>query len=133
MRHKKLLIGGLIICLALGVLLWIALGNSIEQKSVSEINAEGTALYGEKLGVRGQIVSGSVEHLRDTGGFRLIIHDEKDETETLSIIYDDSLPQQVVNESAATVTAEGKLQEDGLFHATKITAACASHYEKGES
>ena len=136
MKHKKFILGGVVLCAAVVALVVLIMSSSVPSMSISELNAEADSYYGEKLSLQGKVLAGSVHHDQQTGQYSLVIFDDDaDIQESLYIIYNGTLPHTVNNSDEVGVTVEGKLEQSELaesgyiFHATKLVAKCASKYE----
>lgn len=77
---------------------------------------------GVKVGAR--VVAGSV--VRDSGG-RQVTFQMTDGTATYTVDYRGIIPDTFSD--SVDVVVEGRLGDDGVFHATTLLAKCASRYE----
>lgn len=124
----KFLIGGAIVLGTAGFLM----AGSIKDTAVyfltpAELQAKVVAdpsirETGVKVGAR--VVHGSVE--RDSSGKR-VRFDMTDGTATYKVDYRGIIPDTFSD--SVDVVVEGRLGEDGIFHATTLLAKCASRYE----
>lgn len=124
----KFLIGGAIVLGTAGFLM----AGSIKETAVyfltpAELQAKvvadpGIRETGVKVGAR--VVHGSVE--RDPSGKR-VLFDMTDGTATYKVDYRGIIPDTFSD--SVDVVVEGRLGEDGVFHATTLLAKCASRYE----
>ena len=111
-----------------GVLIWLAMGGIKESKTyyrtISELNSLGTKAKGERLRVGGDVVAGSIVRTGSEVHFTL-----KQDARRLNVVYTgvDPLPDTFKDGSQAL--ADGRLGDDGAFHATRIQAKCASKYQ----
>jgi cytochrome c-type biogenesis protein CcmE len=119
---------GLLAAIILGTLGWLAAGG-VEQtatyyKEISEIQQMGPDGVDKRLRVGGDIKANSIVREGSKVHFTLIQNDKQ-----LNVIYTgiDPLPDTFKDGSQAV--ADGKLASDGVFHATKVQAKCASKYE----
>jgi cytochrome c-type biogenesis protein CcmE len=119
---------GLLIVAILGTLAWLAAGGINETKTyyktVSELKAMGDDAHTKRLRVAGDVAQGTIE--RSGRQVRFVL---KQETETLNVIYDGIEPLPDTFRDGAQAVADGKMGADGVFHASKIQAKCASKYE----
>jgi cytochrome c-type biogenesis protein CcmE len=118
----------------LGTLAWLAASGINESKTYYKTVAELKALEGEdahkRVRVTGDVVAGTIK--RDGGLVHFQIID-KETNSFLNVTYmgKDPLPDTFRDEAQAM--ADGKLSEDGTFHASAIAAKCPSKYEAGTS
>src|SRR4051794_16042877 len=117
-----------IIVAIIGTLVWLAAGGINETKTyykeIKEVQAMGEKERDGRLRVGGDVVPGSI--IRDGKEVRFTIHQADLK---LNVVYNgiDPLPDTFKDGSQALV--DGKLRPDGVFHASKIQAKCASKYE----
>lgn len=119
---------GLLAAIILGTLGWLAAGG-VEQtatyyKELAEIEQMGSDALDKRLRVGGDIKANSIVREGSKVHFTLIQNDKQ-----LNVVYTgiDPLPDTFKDGSQAV--ADGKLSSDGVFHATKVQAKCASKYE----
>jgi cytochrome c-type biogenesis protein CcmE len=114
----------------LGTLAWLAASGINESKTYYKTVAELKALQGDdahkRVRVTGDVVPGSIR--RDGALVHFQICD-KETNSFLNVTYTgkDPLPDTFRDEAQAM--ADGKLSEDGTFHASAIAAKCPSKYE----
>lgn len=119
---------GLLITVILGTLAWLAVGGISETKTyyktVAEIRALGNQAAERRLRVGGDIAANSI--VREGADVHFTLAQD---SMRLQVVYNgiDPLPDTFRDGSQAL--ADGKLGADGVFHATKIQAKCASKYE----
>jgi cytochrome c-type biogenesis protein CcmE len=112
----------------IGTLVWLAAGGINETKTyykeIKEVQAMGDKAQDGRLRVGGDVVPGSI--VREGKEVRFTIHQD---ALKLNVVYNgiDPLPDTFKDGSQALV--DGKLRSDGVFHASKIQAKCASKYE----
>ncbi len=124
--HKKQVIGGVVICVAVVVILLNALSScSVKSLTVSELLEKSQSIYGQKVRVDGEVGDGSV--VRDTESTRLTftLLDEND-IDSVLVVYAGFEPDNF--REGRGVTIEGKLSSDGVFTAESIFTKCASKY-----
>ena len=111
-----------------GVLVWLAVGGISESKTyyktISELNAMGDRAKGQRIRVGGDVVAGSI--VRSGAEVRFTL---KQDARRLNVVYNgvDPLPDTFKDGSQAL--ADGRLGDDGSFHANRIQAKCASKYQ----
>ena len=129
MKHKKLIIGLLILCIAVASLVYLTTQSSLDYyDTVSELKAQGASIYGEKVRVHGEVIEGTTQH-DGQGRLLFVICDEQNEEETLNVVYEGREIHTLSAEDRVAVTAEGMLDSDQVFYASKLLIACASKYE----
>jgi cytochrome c-type biogenesis protein CcmE len=98
-------------------------------ESVEAVSSSGEALLGQAVRIQGKLVDDSLVKKRENGRpyYELQVQEG---SSRLTVRYDDSLPDTLVN--GADVTAEGSLARPGYFHATKLFAKCPSKYESAK-
>jgi cytochrome c-type biogenesis protein CcmE len=128
MRHKKLIIGGLILCLAVAGLIYGAMNFfKVDQYGVAEIQALGSEIYDQDVQLQGHVLANSSAYDAETEQSTFILYDTEAEDQTLTVVYSGSLPDALRDNGG--VTAHGKLTADNVFHATKLVVSCPSKYE----
>ncbi len=111
-----------------GTLVWLAAGGVNETKTyyktIAELNKMGDRAHEQRMRVGGDVEQGSIT--REGHEVRFILAQENIR---LKVVYSgiDPLPDTFRDGSQAL--ADGKLGADGVFHASKIQAKCASKYE----
>ena len=118
----------LIIALVIGTLGWLAASGINETKTyyttVAELRDMGDRAHQERLRVAGDVQEGSISRNGREVHFTLV-----QEHLTLPVVYDGIEPLPDTFQDGAQALADGRLSEDGVFHASKIQAKCASKYE----
>ena len=113
-----------IIVLALG---YLAFTGVQESKSyyvtISELRKMGDDAYSKRLRVAGNVVPGSIQRQGTKVQFQLV---EQGETVAVSYVGSEAPPDTFVDNAQAL--AEGEFGRDGVFHAKKLQAKCASKY-----
>ncbi|MBS1875825.1 MAG: cytochrome c maturation protein CcmE [Acidobacteria bacterium] len=119
---------GILIAAIVGILVWLAAGGINETKTyyktISELQQMGERAKGQKIRVGGDVSPGSIERAGREVSFTLA----QDKT-TLKVVYSGIDPLPDTFRDGAQALADGKLGPDGVFHANKIQAKCASKYE----
>ena len=126
---------GAIVAVIIGVLAWLAVGGVTESKTyykeIKEVKSMGPGAQGEKLRVNGYVEQGSI--VRDGSQVRFILHQTPGKLQNdpvqLAVVYSGIDPLPDTFKDNAQALADGKLGQDGVFHASKVQAKCASKYE----
>jgi len=84
----------------------------------------GDRAYGTRLRVGGDVATGSIQHVGGKVLFTL-----KQDSRTLQVAYAGIDPLPDTFRDGAQALADGRMDRDGTFHASKISAKCASKYE----
>ena len=116
-----------LIAVVIGTLVWLAFAGTDSKtyyKTITELGQMGDKAYGTRLRVAGDVESGSIQ--RAGSGTQFVLVQEK---ATLKVAYTGTDPLPDTFKDGAQALADGKLGRDGVFHATKIQAKCASKYE----
>ena len=135
MRHKKLIIVAVVLCAAIGGLIVVAMGSSLDHyETIGQLWAKGDEAYGQSVKVRGHLFDNpTYDSATDTYTFDLFDINSEGEVlpvAALPVVYQGQLPQQLRGEiERMGVTAEGELQPDNTFHANKLMVSCPSKYE----
>jgi cytochrome c-type biogenesis protein CcmE len=118
---------GVLIAAILGTLAWLAVGGvnetSTYYKTVTELKSM-QDVHAKRLRVAGDVKEGSIQ--RNGREVRFVL---KQEAETINVFYNGIDPLPDTFKDGAQAVADGKLNPDGTFHASKIQAKCASKYE----
>ena len=119
---------GLLVAAIIGVLAWLAAGGVNDSKTyyktISELNQMGDRATDQRIRVGGDVESGSIQRLGRDVHFTLTQENIK-----LKVVYSGSDPLPDTFRDGSQALADGKLGPDGVFHASKIQAKCASNYE----
>ena len=111
-----------------GTLAWLAVGGISETKTyyktVAELKQLGDQAQEKRLRVGGDIAAKSIVREGANVFFTLAQQDMQ-----LKVVYNGVDPLPDTFRDGAQALADGKLGADGIFHATKIQAKCASKYE----
>ena len=117
-----------LIVVVLGALIWLASAGINETKTyyktISEVDQMGDRAYDERLRVAGDVENGSIQHTSGRVEFMLV-----QDKLRLKVAYSGSEPLPDTFRDGAQALADGKMGRDGVFHASKIQAKCASKYE----
>jgi cytochrome c-type biogenesis protein CcmE len=118
----------LLVVAIIGTLAWLAASGINETgtyyKTISEVQAMGEKAQDQKIRVGGDIEPGSI--VRNGKEVRFVIHQD---AVKMNVVYNSSEPLPDTFKDGAQALADGKLRSDGVFHANKIQAKCASKYE----
>jgi len=93
-------------------------------KEIAEIRKMGTGGVDKRLRVGGDIKANSIVRDGSKVHFTLIQNDLQ-----LDVVYTGADPLPDTFKDGSQAVADGKLTADGVFHATKVQAKCASKYE----
>lgn len=111
-----------------GTLAWLAAGGINETKTyyktVAELEQMGPGAMGKRVRVAGDVAQGSIQRKGKEVEFTLT-----QESRKLKVIYDGIDPLPDTFRDGAQALADGKLGDNGVFHASRIQAKCASKYE----
>ena len=117
-----------LIVVVIGTLVWLATAGITDTKTyyktISELSQMGDRAYGQRIRVGGDIADGSIQRVGSTVQFTLM-QDKKQ----LKVAYLGTDPLPDTFRSGAQALADGKLDRDGVFRASRIQAKCASKYE----
>jgi cytochrome c-type biogenesis protein CcmE len=123
-RYLRFGIAIAIIVLALG---YLAFTGVQESKSyyvtISELHKMGDDAYSKRLRVAGNVVPGSIQRQGSKVQFQLT---EQGQLVSVSYSGTEAPPDTFVDNAQAL--AEGEMGRDGVFHAKKLQAKCASKY-----
>jgi len=126
LRKKRFLIGGIIIFLAIGYLIYGGLKDLPPYFSeVSELLEQGNSIYAENVRVRGQVAPGSIEQETKEMILRFTIIDVEKEA-SLPVVYHGVVPDTFKAGREAVI--EGQLNSDGIFQAHTLMPKCPSRY-----
>jgi cytochrome c-type biogenesis protein CcmE len=119
---------GLLIVAILGTLAWLAVGGISETKTYYKTIAEVSQMpkdnVDKRLRVGGDVAANSI--VRDGATVRFMLAQDN---LRLPVVYTGIEPLPDTFKDGAQALADGKLGPDGVFHASKIQAKCASKYE----
>ena len=112
----------------IGTLAWLAAGGVNETKTyyktITEVTQMGSSAHDKRLRVGGDVEEGSIQRNGREVSFVLAQENTK-----LKVVYSGIEPLPDTFRGGAQALADGKLASDGVFHASKIQAKCASKYE----
>jgi cytochrome c-type biogenesis protein CcmE len=99
--------------------------NLVYYVTVSEFLDRGADLPPQGLRVNGRVVPGSIVRSDEGLGVTFAITDG---TRSMEVVYARELPDTF--KGGAEVVVEGRVRQDGVFHASFLLAKCPSKYEK---
>ena len=125
---------GAVIVVIIGTIGWLAIGGVSDggayYKTVPELRAMGDSATQKRVRVGGDVEAGSIHREGQEVKFTLKHEDpEKKSISHLNVVYNGIDPLPDTFKEGAQALADGKLGVDGVFHAQKIQAKCASKYE----
>ena len=125
-RKKRFIIGGIIICLAVVFLGYIAFMSGITYYyEVGELLEQGSSITGQTVRVSG-IVAPDIEQ-EDVGlTLRFTITDNTGADAGLPVVYQGVVPDNFGVDKQVVV--EGQYTDDGIFEAQAILTKCSSKY-----
>jgi cytochrome c-type biogenesis protein CcmE len=117
-----------LIAIVIGALVWLA-GTGVSEtktyyKTISELRQMGDKAFDQRLRVAGDVAGGSIQHAKGTVLFTL-----SQDKQLLKVVYTGTDPLPDTFRDGAQALADGHMGGDGVFHASKIQAKCASKYE----
>ena len=117
-----------LIVVVVGTLVWLATAGMNETKTyyktIAEMGQMGDQAYGKRLRLAGDVENGSIQRKGRVVEFVLI-----QEKQRMKVAYAGTEPLPDTLRDGAQALADGKLGRDGVFHANKVQAKCASKYE----
>ena len=125
---KRYLIGGIILILIIGYLIYLSFGSSVSYYvTVSEFRDKGTELYDTNIRMAGKIEGGSIDWNAEDLELRFNITEGGD---TMTVIYRGAKPSGF--KAGANILVEGQCHSDGIFRASQLILKCPSKYEPQE-
>jgi cytochrome c-type biogenesis protein CcmE len=125
---KNYLKFGVLIVIILGALGWLAVGGISDTKTyyktISELNQMVDQAKEKRLRVGGDVAADSI--VRNGSAVEFTMAQDK---LRLKVVYEGVDPLPDTFKPGAQALADGRLGADGVFHAKKIQAKCASKYE----
>lgn len=113
--------------LILGTLIWLGTAsmkdNQTYYRTIAELGQLGAGATRQRVRVGGDVEKGSIVRKADLVEFTLAQDNRR-----LKVSYDGRDPLPDTFRDGAQALADGKLGADGVFHANKIQAKCASKY-----
>lgn len=130
--NKNVLKFGVLSVAIVGVLGWLAVAgireNNTYYKTIQEVAAMGDQAQTKRLRVGGDVEN---DITRQGQNVFFTIHQEEAGKPKLllKVVYDGVEPLPDTFKPGSQALADGKMGSDGVFHANKIQAKCASKYE----
>jgi cytochrome c-type biogenesis protein CcmE len=125
-RRTRLLVGVAVVLVAVGALLWLAIGRgTVYYYSVSELRALGSTQH---VRVSGELEGGSLAN-EGSAHHTFTIFDRDDPAAKLTIVLDGALPDAFKDQAGAEVVAEGDYDGSGTFLAGTLITKCPSKYQ----
>jgi cytochrome c-type biogenesis protein CcmE len=126
--RKRYLIGGGLLAVAVGSLIYMSLGSSVSYYlTVSELLDKGSEIYDTNVRVIGKIVDNSIEWDAEDLELRFEVTEGG---ETLPVVYQGAKPAGF--KAGANILVEGKYRPDRTFQASALLMRCPSKYEPEE-
>ncbi len=127
-RQTKLLLGAFVILAAIGAYVFTST-NATQQYflTLSELKAKGDIATRESVRVGGNLEPNSTHINSKAVSAQFTITDG---TNVLPVVYSGVLPDTF--EKSTQVIAEGKVGNDGVFHASLVLAKCPSKYDPSQ-
>ena len=92
-------------------------------KTIQEIQTMGPDVYQKRLRVAGNVAEGSIKRQGTHVEFKL-----EEQGRLLPVVYNGTEAPPDTFKDKSQALAEGKMGRDGVFHAEKLQAKCASKY-----
>lgn len=128
MPRRRYLIGGLLVLVAVGALLYTGFRQgSVYYYTIEELKTQSAALADRQVRVAAQVEEGSVEW---EAGSLLLTFTLIDGNETLPVSYSGVVADTF--QEGREVVVSGKYGNDGMFLADSILTKCPSKYAPGE-
>ena len=123
-KGKRFLLGGVVILAALGYIIYGGMQQALVYfKMPSELRAEESSMKGKFVRMGGMVVKGSMEKDLQNLTYRFQLTDGT----TSFPVYFKGVPPDLFVEGKGAVV-EGRVENDGVFHATTIMAKHAEEY-----
>jgi len=124
-----------LVVLIVGTLVWIATssmsGNQTYYKTIAELGQMGPKSMDQRVRVGGDVAKGSIQRNGEQVDFTMVQQDPAKPEQAplfLKVAYTGRDPLPDTFRDGAQALADGKMGADGVFHASKIQAKCASKY-----
>jgi cytochrome c-type biogenesis protein CcmE len=126
-KNLKFIIGGaMVIALVIILIVQATVSTGAYYLTVTELNARGQSVVGERVRVSGAVVDDSENWNAQEVTLRFAIHD--DQGAQLPIVFYGPRPDNFAR--AAEAIIEGELLADGYFKADTLLLKCPSRYEE---
>jgi cytochrome c-type biogenesis protein CcmE len=117
-----------LIVVVIGTLVWLATAGINETKTyyktIAEVSQMGNRAFEQRIRVAGDVEEGSIKRAANRVDF-VLVQDKL----RMPVVYTGTEPLPDTFRDGAQALADGKMGSDGVFHASKIQAKCASKYE----
>ncbi len=125
-RNVKFIIGGVIIAVALGYLVYAQIyRTALYYLTVSELKEKGLSeTSGEMVRVGGTVLDGSVQYNSEEGNLHFTVTDGESK---LPVVYKGTAPNNFG--PGVELVLEGRYASEEMFEADKIMPKCRSKYE----
>lgn len=125
---------GLLSAAIVGTLGWLAWGGIKDGqtyfKTIPELSKMGDQATAKRVRVSGYVLPGSIQNRGSEVNFTIVENEGLENSGAhLNVVYTGVDPLPDTFKAHAQALADGKLDANGVFHATKIQAKCASKYE----
>ncbi len=124
-----------LVVLIVGTLIWIATSSMADTKTyyktIAELGKMGSQSMEQHVRVGGDVQKGSIQHDGQIVDFTLVQADPAKPEQAplyLKVSYNGRDPLPDTFRDGAQALADGRMGPDGVFHASKIQAKCASKY-----
>ncbi len=125
-RQTKFLLGAFIVLAAIGAFAFFNLQDTQQYfLTLAELKAKGDLAYKQSVRVGGNLAPNTTRINSKDVTAQFTMTDESNNL--LPVVYKGILPDTF--EKSTQVIAEGKLGQDGVFHATLVLAKCPSKYD----
>lgn len=126
-KQKKLAVGGIIIILTLGYVIYGGVRDSmVYYLTPTELLAKGDAAFNEGVRVSGRVEEGTIKQDFKKMTLTFLLTDQKN---SIPVTYKGVVPDTF--KYGVEVVVEGKLAPEKIFTATTLLAKCPSKYEAG--
>jgi cytochrome c-type biogenesis protein CcmE len=124
-----------LVVLIVGTLIWIATSSMADTqtyyKTIAELGQMGAKSMAQRVRVGGDVAKGSIQRSGEEVDFTMVQQDPAKPEQAplfLKVAYTGRDPLPDTFRDGAQALADGKMGPDGVFHASKIQAKCASKY-----
>ena len=116
-----------LIVVVIGTVVWLATAQMNDTKTyyktVAEVGQMGDKAYSKRIRVGGDVETGSIQRKGNAVEFYLC-----QDKMRLKVAYSGADPLPDTFRDGSQALADGKMGQDGVFHAQRIQAKCASKY-----
>ena len=117
-----------LVVVIVGTLVWLGTAGINETKTyyktIAEVNQMGDRAQDQRIRVAGDVEGGSIQRTSNMVEFNLV-----QDKLRLKVAYTGTEPLPDTFRDGAQALADGRMGRDGVFHAQKVQAKCASKYE----